>query len=353
MLYRDGKIFDLGTLAGGNESAATCINDQDMVIGFAGDNTLDPYSFSGWLTQTHAFRWTRSEGMQDLGTLGGPDAIPFNVDNAGRISGFSYVNNIPNQTTGVPTLDPFLWENGTMIDLGGLGGTASDLLFEGGNANSLGQVVGNSDLPGDVYFHPFVWTKPGPMQDLGTLGGNYGSANSIDDTGAIAGWANTAGDQNAFAVLWKDQTMTNLGSVDGDPCSFGFFLRNGQVVGSSGDCNNDLHAFLWEHGSIVDLNTLVSPGLGAELVYADYINDRGEITAAGTLTNGDSHAFLLIPCDENHPGLEGCDYSLVEASAAVAQPSAAIRNATSRTPQSLLHRMSRYHFPGRAFGARN
>jgi hypothetical protein len=37
------------------------------------------------------------------------------------------------------------------------------------------------------------------------------------------------------------------------------------------------------------------------------INDRGEITAQGLLANGDQHAVLLIPCDENHPGVEGCD----------------------------------------------
>lgn len=42
------------------------------------------------------------------------------------------------------------------------------------------------------------------------------------------------------------------------------------------------------------------------------INDQGEIAAQGNFPNGDIHAFILIPCDTNHPGIEGCDYNTVE-----------------------------------------
>jgi hypothetical protein len=63
---------------------------------------------------------------------------------------------------------------------------------------------------------------------------------------------------------------------------------------------------------MVDLNTLIPPGSGIDLGGAVSINDRGEINGEGVLPNGDVHAFLLIPCDENHRDIEGCDYSLVD-----------------------------------------
>lgn len=65
---------------------------------------------------------------------------------------------------------------------------------------------------------------------------------------------------------------------------------------------------------MVDLNTLIPPGSGIDVAAADSINDRGEISSEGGLPNGDNRAVLLIPCDENHPGVDGCDYSLVDAS---------------------------------------
>jgi hypothetical protein len=104
---------------------------------------------------------------------------------------------------------------------------------------------------------------------------------------------------------------------------------------------------------MVDLNDLVS-GADMTLGGATGINDRGESTGIGVLANGDAHVFLLIPCDEHHPGIEGCDYSMLEVPAAAAQTTPAVRNASSRTlPQSLMRRMSRYRFPGFTVGPGN
>lgn len=41
----------------------------------------------------------------------------------------------------------------------------------------------------------------------------------------------------------------------------------------------------------------------------------GEMFGIGTLAGGNDRAFFLIPCDENHPDVEGCDYSLMDLSA--------------------------------------
>jgi probable HAF family extracellular repeat protein len=142
--------------------------------------------------------------------------------------------------------------------------------------------------------------------------------------------------------------MTDLGTLGNDPCGRAFSINlSGQVVGATDPCNGEFtHAFLWENGGpIIDLNTLVLHGSGLMVRDGDYINDRGEIAGRGVLPNGDVHAVLLIPCDEQHHGIEGCDYSLVDATAATQSPAPRyLPSETQRTPQS--RRTNRYHIPG-------
>jgi probable HAF family extracellular repeat protein len=147
--------------------------------------------------------------------------------------------------------------------------------------------------------------------------------------------------------------MTDLGTTDGIGNSEAVFINSKtQIVGYSFPCDLSLvEAFLWENGSTVNLNTLISFHSVFHLDLPAFINDRGEIGVFGSLANGDSHALLLIPCDENHPDVEGCDYSLVDVPDALVQTSAPIRNTFGRTlPQLHNRRMSAYYLPGTAIG---
>ncbi len=162
------------------------------------------------------------------------------------------------------------------------------------------------------------------MQDLGTLpGGTFGHPDSINDAGEVVGFSTIPCDQNCpvgHGFLWRNGVMIDLGTVGTDPDSEGFSINSrGQVAGQSFSFFSTIsHGFLWENGGpIVDLNTLVLPGSSMTVTAAYLINDRGDIGCLG-LDPGDTaeHACLLIPCDDDHPGIEGCDYTLVDATTA-------------------------------------
>lgn len=338
-LWLGGKPFDLGTL-GGNESVAFAVGNFGEVAGGAANNIADSNAsfFLASATQVHAAIW-RYGAIQDLHTLGeGTDSMAYLGNNRGQVAGMSFTNNAVNSTTGLPTTDIFLWENDKMFDLGTLGGVFSVL-----NAlNNRGQIAGYSDLPGDTTFHPVFADRTG-MKDLGTLGGTFGKANWLNDSAEVVGWATIQGDQVNDAFLWRNGLMTDLKTLAGDSDSVADGINaGGQVVGQSYTSENS-HAFLWENGGpMVNLQSLVLPGSDLTLSEAVFINDRGEIVGNAVLPNGDQHAFLLIPCDENHSGIEDCDYSFVDASTAaqVRPQSSAVTNENTYRPMKPEERLT-------------
>jgi probable HAF family extracellular repeat protein len=304
ILWKNSEMIDLGTL-GGYLSLAVSVNDGGQVVGFSTINAVpDPFSFLG--APIHPFIWENGV-MRDIGTLGGPDALPSagcTNQRSGLVAGGSFTNSTPNDTTGMPTQNPFLWRNGTMTDLGTLGGTFGHAQC----ANTRGQVIGQSDLTGDVEEHAFFWDQ-GILTDLGTLGGSFSVAIWLNDAGDVVGGATSSGDETIHATRWKHEALTDLGTIEGDDCSFANAINaHGQIVGASLSCaTGDERAFLWEMGGpMVDLNTLIPRNSSLQLAQALNINDRGEILGLGVSPGAPTqdeqlnffgHVFLLIPCD--------------------------------------------------------
>ena len=240
-----------------------------------------------------------------------------------------------------------------MLDLGTLGGT----LGLASAINNRSQVAGLSNLAGDLTFHPFLWSR-GKLKDLGTLGGDNGQANAMNDDGGIVGKADLPGSQTHDAFLWEDGVMKDLGRIGGDACSNAHGINSsGQIVGNSSDCFVPAHAFLWERGGpMMDLNALIPPDSKVTLTQATFINDRGEITAQGNLSNGDTHAFLLIPdgdCDRD-------DEARIAASqnnAAPTQYPATMKQDSESllSPAERIRGMmrQRYHLPGQPAAPRD
>lgn len=300
VLWKDGKIIDLGTL-GGAESAAGAVNDRGQVVGGALNAVPDPFNslmgsfngvncFMGALpnpTEARAFLWQNGV-MHDLGTLGGPDAVAYFINDRSQVVGQSFTSDTPNPSSGVPTMDPFLWQSGHMVDLGTLGGTSGTPNW----INANGQVIGTSNLAGDQTHHAFLWNQ-GKLRDLGTLGGANSEAFFVNESADVVGRADfSPTDSHHHAFLWKGGVMTDLGTLGGYPNSTAYGVNNqDQVIG---DYGGD-HGFLWENGTIYDLTSLLTPGTDIRVAAAAFINNRGEIYGTGELPNGDTHVILLEP----------------------------------------------------------
>ena len=106
---------------------------------------------------------TQTYTITDLGTLGYNTTVGFGINANGQIVGRSYLQQTVPVTQGCPprhtcfahVYHAFLWSNGTMTDLGTLGGTFS----EARAIDSTGDVVGTPPSPGPpLYLHTPFWT---------------------------------------------------------------------------------------------------------------------------------------------------------------------------------------------------
>jgi probable HAF family extracellular repeat protein len=146
---------------------------------------------------------------------GDPDGVAFGINDNGDVVGASVdcATFSPDTLSNLQALHALLWQEGTVTDLGSLGGTGHGMGILACNLNDQDQVVGLSDLPGDTTFHAFLWTKQTGMQDLGTLPGDVTSAASgINERGQVVGLSLDAS-FNPTAFLRQNGVMTDLNTL--------------------------------------------------------------------------------------------------------------------------------------------
>ena len=151
----------------------------------------------------------------------------------------------------------------------------------------------------------------GTITLLGSLAGadGLGSANGINDLGQIVGWTQDASAElrvKAFLV-GSNGVMQNLGLIKDYTYSDAYDINNqSQVVGSLGNSNWTGEAgFLWQSGTMYDLNDLVTNRDGWNIKRGNKINNLGWIVADGSKDGVGDRALLLIPDTANTSDYDG------------------------------------------------
>lgn len=147
-LWSSGVMEDLGDLSPNTfgHTVGRAINDQGQVVGHS---SLDPI---GSLAREHAFLWSASTGMQDLGALAGDtDSAAFSINDRGQVVGMS----ASSESGFMAGHEAFIWESGQMHNLNSLINLGDPLfglftLTSALDINDLGQIVGYGTLSGEL-----------------------------------------------------------------------------------------------------------------------------------------------------------------------------------------------------------
>lgn len=260
------ELIPLPPLPGGNNSYAFDANDRQQIVGAAEDGVIDSSCVAPQVFDYEAVVWRL-----------GPNGTPFISQQLPPIAGdaVSAATQINDEGYAVGASGPcapiglgvgahaVLWKTGHAIDLGNLGGVMNNIAFA---INGRGQVVGVSDLAGDTSTHAFLWER-GTMKDLGTLrpDDTFVLAGSINDKGEVVGFS--CGPVDCHGFLWQGGMMTDLNSFL--PMNSPLLITNaedvnerGEIVGQASDSNaGDLVAFVLTPScdGIVPVNSIVEP----------------------------------------------------------------------------------------------
>ena len=267
VFWRSGVMNPLPLLGGNNGTLGNRVSNSGLIPGAAETSTRDPQcptgiAVNGTGPQVLDYKpvlWNTSGGIRQLRLPPGDTVgVAYWANDAGQAVG----------TTGTcdnTVVPPFaigphavIWNaDGSVHDLGNLGGTANPNALGAGNVafaiNNKSQVTGVSALPGSTTIHAFLWTA-GVMQDLGTYpGDNMSGGLAMNNTGDVVGASISGPDPlsgSPRAVIWHNGQVADLNALV--PADTPFYMLtafgisdSGQIIGFGLDFNTfEIHGFL-------------------------------------------------------------------------------------------------------------
>lgn len=294
-VWQSGKKRDLGMIDGTDWCQPNAINDRGEVVGVFGPYEVRPGDTEP--DEYHSFLWN-GEKLLDIGTTG--EAV--GINNNGQVVG---------EKTWPDGQHGFLCAGGKMLEVKN---PLSSEYSEVKAVNDKGQMVGVAAGPSSRKqiigtIHAMFWNNGIPYemhlpQHSGfSIGGgpiainNSGqvviNADDLDEPGAKSGLG-----VEVRCYIWQNGVVTDLGVLPGLSMS-GIAINNrGQVVGnatkSNGSPQTDIsRPFLWQSGTLYDLNSLVSHK-GWTMIHVSGFNNRGQIIGSGEGSHK-VYGFLLTP----------------------------------------------------------
>jgi len=236
-VYKDGQYTILPPAQGKGWSSAIAINNKGEVAGTR--------SIADGVVPENAYFWSEATGFIDLGLMDAPKTAGIDINDSSQLTG----------RRGIPASsdEAFIWDDGELLFLGPIpGGTTSTPA----GINNQGQIAG---------------------------------AGLIEEGGSE--------EPTVRSFFWNGGVMSPLGGLSGYAVTTARGLNDsGQVVGS---CvayigSSDWRGFLWQNGSLHDLNDLMPPAVGL-IERAWDVNNSGLIVGDGVSPGSCPVAFLLTP----------------------------------------------------------
>lgn len=269
--WRNGNLVDLKPLVYPTASwmEAMGINNRSQIIGIYSDPVIEG---------VRAFLLDHGQVSNVEGPPGSQHVFANLINDRGQILGAAYdhAGNFSN----------FLNDHGTV--------EVFDPSFEPGGINNRGVVAGRWISGGEI--RGAIW-KEGVITPIAP---SSSSAGALNDRGQVLGYTYTGG-VGTRAFVWERGRLTSLPALHTTQTSSYAYSINeaGRIVGQTVAGSAQI-ATVWEGGRAADLDALIhssDPRRGfVHLLWANSINDRGEILATGTdLRIGTLELFVLRP----------------------------------------------------------